>query len=65
MSDFFEKPVLYMKDLVQLFDKHPITIRRWWKSGKFPVPIKHSILIWSAKDIEEWMNSTLNGNDHE
>lgn len=63
MSNSFDKPVFYMKDLVQMFGRHPITIRRWWKSGKFPAPTKPSTLAWRADVIYQWIQENTNGPD--
>ncbi len=52
-----------MKDLVQMFGRHPITIRRWWKSGKFPAPTKPSTLAWRADVIYQWIQENTNGPD--
>ncbi len=59
MNQPLEKPVFYMKDLVQMFGRHPITIRRWWMSGKFPEPTKHSTLVWRADVIHQWIEENI------
>lgn len=60
-----KRQLLYMKDIEQLTGKHPITVRRWWEKGKFPKPIKHSVLVWRADVIAQWINQNIQQNEHE
>lgn len=59
MSDPFKRPVLYMKDLIQMLGVSAITIRRWWKSGKFPEPVKHTVLMWPTEVVQEWLDNSI------
>lgn len=65
MNEPLKRQLLYMEDITQLTGKHPVTLRRWWKSGKFPQPTKHSVLVWRADVIHEWINKTMRGCDHD
>lgn len=65
MNEPLKRQLLYMEDITQLTGKHPVTLRRWWNNGKFPKPTKHSVLVWRADVIDEWINKTMRGNDHE
>ena len=60
-----KRRLLYMKDIEQLTGKHPIKLRRWWKQGKFPEPTKHSVLVWRADVVEQWINENIQRNEHE
>lgn len=64
MSDFLNRPVLYTKDLVQMLGVSAITIRRWWKSGKFPKPIKHSVLMWPTDAVQAWLDNSIRNSEN-
>ena len=61
----FKQQLLYIKDVELLTGRSAMTLRRWWKQGKFPKPTKHSVLIWRADVIEQWINQNIQRNEHE
>ena len=60
-----KQQLLYIKDVELLTGRSSMTLRRWWKQGKFPKPTKHSVLIWRADVIEQWINQNIQRNEHE
>lgn len=60
-----KQQLLYIKDVELLTGRSAMTLRRWWKQGKFPTPTKHSVLIWRADVIEQWINQNIQRNEHE
>jgi len=63
MTAPLKRQLLYMQDVAQLTGKHPITLRRWWNQGKFPKPTKHSVLVWRAEIIFQWITENIQGNE--
>ena len=59
MTAPIKRQLLYMQDVAKLTGKHPITLRRWWNKGIFPKPIKHSVLVWKAETIFQWLNENI------
>ena len=60
-----KQQLLYIKDVELLTGRSAMTLRRWWKQGKFPKPTKHSVLIWRTDVIEQWINQNIQRNEHE
>lgn len=44
--------------LAQRLGIHHQTLRRWWKTNKFPCPqTRNGILLFSNADVKEWINN--------
>ncbi|UAY36660.1 helix-turn-helix domain-containing protein [Moraxella osloensis] len=44
--------------LAQRLGIHHQTLRRWWKTNKFPHPqTRNGILLFSNADVKEWINN--------
>jgi prophage regulatory protein len=62
MSAVVPKPqiVFYIKDVEETVGKPRVTLRRWWRSGKFPIPkMLNGRLSWRATEIYRWIDSSL------
>lgn len=55
--------LLYIRDVEQIINKNRLTLRRWWKAGKFPKPtlLNGTALAWSTTTIEKWIQQNLQG----
>ncbi|HHT9843884.1 TPA: helix-turn-helix transcriptional regulator [Legionella pneumophila] len=54
----FNQQLLFTKDVEQITGFNRITLRRWWKVGYFPAPVKlnGTVLAWHHDDIHQWIN---------
>jgi len=61
MTDFQEPQIYYMKDVRRLTGRSALTLRRWWKKGKFPKPTKlhSSVLAWNVTTIQRWIDENI------
>ena len=51
-----EKQLLSIFEVAELLGVSPMSIRRWWYSGRLPAPVKiASTLRWRSEDIETWI----------
>lgn len=53
--------LLFIKDLERMLRRDRLTLRRWWTTGKFPLPVKlhGSTLTWRRDVVEAWINQNL------
>lgn len=57
-----KQQMLFIKDVEQLIGRNRLTLRRWWKKGKFPKPsLVNTCLAWRTDVIEEWINQHVKG----
>ena len=61
----FKQQILFISDLEQIIGRDRMTLRRWWLTGKFPMPVKlnDSVLSWHYKAIEQWINQKMMHNE--
>lgn len=57
ISSNLSQRVLFINDLERIIGKNRLTLRRWWMSEKFPVPVKlnGSTLVWNTETINDWI----------
>ena len=53
------KRMLTTDDVAELAGVSPQTVRRWWKAGEMPAPLRcgRRAIRWTAATIEEWIQS--------
>ena len=58
----FKQQLLFTKDVEQITGFNRVTLRRWWREGYFPVPVKlnGSVLTWHCDDIHQWIDDITN-----
>ncbi|HAU0120903.1 TPA: AlpA family phage regulatory protein [Legionella pneumophila] len=54
----FKQQLLFTKDVEQITGFNRVTLRRWWREGHFPAPVKlnGSVLAWHYDDIHQWID---------
>lgn len=54
----FKQQLLFTKDVEQITGFKRVTLRRWWREGCFPAPVKlnGSVLTWLYNNIHQWIN---------
>ncbi len=51
-----ENIIYYMRDITNIVNKKPLTIRKWWLKGKFPKPILlGGQCAWRKEIIDKWL----------
>lgn len=58
--------LLFIKDLERMLSRDRLTLRRWWTTGKFPLPVKlhGSTLAWHRDAVETWITQNFSGVNH-
>lgn len=53
--------ILFITDLEKLIGRNRLTLRRWWTSGKFPLPVKlnGTTLAWHKETINHWIELNM------
>jgi predicted DNA-binding transcriptional regulator AlpA len=61
MAEIHQPKILFIKDVERLVNRNRLTLRRWWKKGKFPKPslLNGTTLAWKTEVINEWINTNL------
>ena len=61
ISSNLSQRVLFITDLEKIIGKNRLALRRWWMSGKFPVPVKlnGSTLVWNTETINDWIEQNM------
>lgn len=51
--------ILSTKQVCEIANRSPATLKRWWKAGHFPRPIQHQgrTIGWNSKAVDEWLHS--------
>ena len=60
------KELYQVKQIADVFQKHPETIRRWIKAGTITKPLSiNGVYYFKGSDIVEYLNATNEGLNHE
>ena len=54
----FKQQLLFTKDVEQITGFNRVTLRRWWRKGYFPAPVKlnGTVLTWHYDEIHQWID---------
>ena len=54
----FKQQLLFTKDVEKITGFNRVTLRRWWREGYFPAPVKLNgrVLAWHHDDIHQWID---------
>lgn len=60
-DDNIPQQILFITDLERLIGRNRLTLRRWWTSGKFPIPVKlnGTTLAWRKETINQWIEQNI------
>ncbi|EGU56070.1 helix-turn-helix transcriptional regulator [Vibrio tubiashii] len=50
-------PILTTREVCRLIKRTPATLYRWWKSGRFPRPLRHNgrAYGWDKDAVDNWL----------
>ena len=55
--------LLSTKEVTKIVGRSPTTLRRWWRSGAFPVPhiYRGKARGWNEEAVKKWLENESNG----
>ena len=61
METEIRQQLLFTKDIEKITGLSLITLRRWWRCGKFlkPVKINGGLLTWHSEAIDHWIRQAM------
>lgn len=60
LADLLNKPneLYLLRQVAQIFNRHPETVRRWIKKSQFPTPLNiNGMYYFKGSDLVEYINA--------